>query len=62
MKCYKCRRKLIINFFDCECGHTFCFGHMQSFEHQCPVDYTTKKKTEIQKNNPRITKAKVPLI
>ena len=51
-KCFKCKKKLGINGFNCKCNKIFCSKHRYSFEHSCTVDHIKNKKEEIKKNNP----------
>ena len=53
--CYYCNKKLkIVEQFKCECSHCFCSKHMNRHSHNCSFDVKTKRKEELEKNNPKM--------
>ena len=37
MKCFHCKKKIVI-LIECKCKNSFCIKHLNSTEHNCPVE------------------------
>jgi len=58
-KCYQCKKKIGLTAIQCRCGFKFCDKHRYSDQHNCPVDYKTLGKKQLEEKNPKIIGAKL---
>ena len=55
--CNFCNKKLkLYEQIKCNCEHYFCAKHMNRHSHNCNFDMKTKRKEELEKNNPKMGK------
>ena len=55
--CHFCNKKLkLFEQIKCNCGNYFCPKHMNRHSHNCSFDVKTKRKEELEKNNPKMGK------
>jgi predicted nucleic acid binding AN1-type Zn finger protein len=45
-----------LNYFECQCGLTFCAKHRLPFDHQCQFDWKQHNKERLQDQNPKLPK------
>ena len=45
--------------FHCRCGNQFCGLHRYADQHNCPFDYKTAGREELQRKHPRVVAAKI---
>ena len=55
--CHFCNKKLkLFEQIKCNCDNYFCPKHMNRHSHNCQFDVKTKRKEELEKNNPKMGK------
>lgn len=58
-KCQVCRKKLVMNAFQCKCSKIFCLTHLFPHEHQCTFDFKSANKDRLTLFNPKIISSKM---
>jgi hypothetical protein len=61
-KCFKCKRKLGFNSFECKCLHYFCKKHRLSFDHNCTFNHKKHNQLKLKKANVIVNAKKIEKI
>jgi hypothetical protein len=57
----KCGKRLrLASVFQCRCGGIFCGAHRHNTEHGCTFDYRAAEKARLVKENPIVSRSRVP--
>eukprot|EP00917_Polyrhabdina_sp_WS-2016_P026394 GHVP01056702.1.p1 GENE.GHVP01056702.1~~GHVP01056702.1.p1 ORF type:complete len:192 (-),score=25.42 GHVP01056702.1:330-905(-) len=61
-RCWECNRRVGLLGFQCRCEYFFCSDHRHADTHNCPFDFKSLGRSQIEKANERVQADKVERI